>query len=210
MPTVKKRRVTRTQGQSKSLQTIAARSGKAARLLADQTLEVINTHGTQIVDFWAFSNRDIREFMSMEHTRPVIHKLTPRPGDLLWTNRRRPILEVTRDTTPGVHDTTIAACCPVRYRQLGAKGHHASCQENLHLALKALRRRTDEVPCPFNLFQNTQYHPKRGLEFKPCVTKPGQSIRFKAHMDCIVVFSACPQDMLGVNDEPTEAHFRIT
>ena len=190
--------------------TIPARSGKAARMKQGQILKVINTHGNQIVDFWAFNTRDGREFMSMEHTRPIIEKLTPVVGDILRTNRRRPILSVLKDTTPGVHDTTIAACCPIRYKQLGVKGHHASCQENLHKALKSIRRHTDEVPCPFNLFQNTQYHPKRGLQYKPCVTKPGQYISFRAQMDCVVVFSACPQDLLGVNaGEPTEAHFEI-
>ena len=190
--------------------TIPVRSGKAARLKTGQTLKVINTHGNQIVDFWAFSTRDGCEFMSMEHTRPIIQKLTPVPGDILRTNRRRPILKVLRDTTPGVHDTTVAACCPIRYKQLGVKGYHASCEENLHTALRAIRRSTNEVPCPFNLFQNTQYHPKQGLQYKPCVTKPGQYISFRAEMDCVVVFSACPQDLLGVNPESTEAHFEIT
>ena len=116
-----------------------------------------------------------------------------------------------RDTTPGVHDTTVAACCPIRYKQLGAKGYHASCEENLHLALEALGRSTSEISrVPFNLFQNTPYHPKRGLEYKPSVSKPGQYISFKAEMNCVVVFSTCPQDTLGVNKgEPTEAHFQI-
>ena len=193
-----------------SLETIPARSGRAARIKRGQTLKVINTHGRQIVDFWAFNSRNMREFMSMEHTRPIIQRLTPIPGDIMRTNRRNPIVKLMRDTSPGVHDTTIAACCPIRYKQLGAEGHHASCQENLHLALAAIGRASDEVPCPFNLFQNTQYHPKRGLEYKPCVSKPGQYISFRAEMNCIVVFSACPQDMLGVSKgEPTEAHFLI-
>jgi len=191
------------------LQTIAARSGCAARLNRGQQLEVINTHGTQIVDFWAFNARSCREFMSMEHTRPIVGKLTPVPGDPLLTNRRNVILTVTRDTSPGVHDTTIAACCPVRYRQLGVTGYHASCQENLLNALKSMRRQITDVPSPFNLFQNSQYHPKRGLEFKPSVCKPGDLISFVAEMDCVVVFSACPQDLLGVNSNPTEAHYRI-
>ena len=194
-----------------ALETIPARGGRAARMKRGQTLEVVNTHGYQVVDFWAFNARDAREFMSMEHTRPVIRKLTPVPGDIMRTNRRRPILTVLRDTTPGVHDTTVAACCPVRYRQLGVKGYHASCRENLDLALKALGRTPPEIPCPFNLFQNTPYHPKKGLQFKPPVSKPGQSISFTAEMGCIVVFSACPQDLLPVNaGAPTEAHYRIT
>jgi len=190
--------------------TIPARSGKAARVGANQVVKVINTHGDQVVDFWAFSARDSREFMSMEHTRPTIKKLTPIPGDSMITNTRRPILKVVEDTTPGVHDTTVAACSPERYKQLGVKGYHHSCQENLHLALRALRRTPPEVPCPFNLFQNSQYHPKRGLEFKPTLSKAGQYISFKALMDCIVVFSACPMDVVPINrGAPTEAHFEI-
>ena len=189
---------------------IPARSGKAARMKSGQVLKVINTHGRQVVDFWAFNARDSREFMSMEHTRPMIKKLTPVPGDELWTNLRRPILKVVRDTTPGVHDTTVAACCPNRYRLLGVKGYHESCQENLFLALKALRRKPPEVPCPFNLFQNSQYYGKRGLVFKPTVSRPKQYISFKALMDCIVVFSCCPMDVVPINEgEPTEAHFVI-
>ena len=196
---------------SNVIQTIPARSGKAARLKKGQTVEVINTHGYQVVDFWSFSARDIREFMSMEHSRPMIKKLRPIAGDTMWTNLRRPILTVRRDTTPGVHDTTVAACCPNRYRQLGVKGYHESCQENLFLALKKLRRTPPEVPCPFNLFQNSQYHPRRGLEFKPTTSKAGQYISFKAAMDCIVVFSACPMDVIPINSgAPTEAHFQIS
>jgi uncharacterized protein YcgI (DUF1989 family) len=198
-----------TQRAKTATEVIPARSGRAARMKQGQTLKVINTHGTQIVDFWAFSAKNMREFMSMEHTRPIISKLTPVMGDPLLTNKRNVILKIVRDTSPGVHDTTIAACCPVRYRQLGVKGHHASCQENLFAALKTLRRTTAEVPSPFNLFQNSQYHTKRGLEFKPSVCKPGNYISFKAEMDCIVVFSACPQDLLGVNSNPTEAHYQI-
>ena len=190
--------------------TIPARSGKAVRVRAGQVVKIINTHGYQVVDFWAFSARNSREFMSMEHTRPIIRKLTPVPGDTLITNKRRSMLKVLKDTTPGVHDTTVAACCPARYKQLGVKGYHQSCQENLHLALQALKRTPPEVPCPFNLFQNSQYHPKRGLEFKPTVSQAGQYISFKALMDCIVVFSACPMDVVAINSGvPTEAHFEV-
>ena len=193
-------------------QKIPACTGVAARLKKGQTLKVINTHGQQVVDFWAFSAKDVREFMSMEHTRPNIRRLVPTPGDPLVSNHRRTMLKVVKDTTPGVHDTTVAACCPNRYRQLGVTGYHKSCQENLHLALKKLRRVPSEVPCPFNLFQNSQYDRGGELTFTSPTSKAGQFISFKAEMDCIVVFSACPQDIIPVNGEnctPTEAHFAV-
>ena len=46
----------------------------------------------------------------------------------------------------------------------------------------------------------------------PPVSTPGSYVTFRAEMDCIVAFSACPQDMLPINGKgkrPTEAHFRI-
>jgi uncharacterized protein YcgI (DUF1989 family) len=42
------------------------------------------------------------------------------------------------------------------------------------------------------------------------VAKPGQYVVFRAEMDTVVVFSACPQDLLPVNrGAPTEAHVEL-
>ena len=190
--------------------TIPAREGVAVRVPRGRTLRVINTHGHQVVDFWAFNARKVAEFMSMEHTRPSILKLTPAPGDVLRSNRRRPMLTVVEDTTPGVHDTTIAACNVERYRMLGVAGRHANCEDNLYTALAALGITPPEVPCPFNLFQNTRYHPSRGLEFKPPTSRAGQYIAFRAEMNVVAVLSACPMDVLPINrDGPADAHYQV-
>ena len=89
------------------LQTIPARSGKAARVARDAKIKVVNTHGQQVVDTWAFAQRDLREFMSMEHTRATLTKMRPAVGDALYSNRRRPILTLVEDTSSGVHDTRV-------------------------------------------------------------------------------------------------------
>ncbi|MCA8966340.1 MAG: urea carboxylase-associated family protein [Planctomycetes bacterium] len=190
--------------------TIPAREGVAVRVGRGRTLRVVNTHGYQVVDFWAFNARKVAEFLSMEHTRPSILKLTPAPGDVLRSNRRRPMLTLVEDTTPGVHDTTIAACNIERYRMLGVEGPHANCEDNLLAALAAIGIEAPEVPCPFNLFQNTRYHPTRGLSFKPPVSRPGQYVAFRAEMDVVAVMSACPMDVLPINrDGPTDAHYEV-
>ena len=90
------------------IQLIPARRGKAAKVKAGQTIKMINTHGTQVVDTWAFSSADLGEFMSMEHTRPHIGHIYPRTGDIMYTNRRRPILTIMEDTSPGVHDPSLS------------------------------------------------------------------------------------------------------
>ena len=73
-----------------TLQTIPARRGKAVRLNKGQSVKVINTHGNQVVDFWAFNAGDLREYLGMEHCRAFWTRLFPVEGDKMITNRRRP------------------------------------------------------------------------------------------------------------------------
>jgi len=192
---------------------IPARRGKAAFVSQGQTISVINTHGEQVVDTWAFNRADLGEFMSMEHTRAHTLRLVPRPGDALRTNRRRPILTLTEDTSGGVHDTLIAACDRWRYAFLGVQGHHDNCTDNLFAAMADLGLKPSEVPSPLNLFMNIPWTAEGALEFAaPPRPVPGGHVRLRAEMDVVIVFSACPQDILPINGvaaKPVEAHFNI-
>ena len=49
--------------------TIPAGHGKAFILLKSQTISVVNTYGTQVVDCWAFNRANTNEYMSMEASR---------------------------------------------------------------------------------------------------------------------------------------------
>jgi hypothetical protein len=189
---------------------IPARSGVAVRLAIGMTIKVVNTHGHQVVDTWAFNQDDIDEWMSMEHSRASMLTLAPKVGDALITNRRRAILKLVEDTTPGVHDTLIAACDPHRYKQLGVVGHHDNCTDNLAAALGSLGLTSKETPCPLNLFMNVPVHGNGRLEFAPPVSQAGQHVALRAEMDLIIVMSACPQDVTAVNGlMPTDAHYSV-
>lgn len=191
---------------------IPARQGRAVRLAKGQVITIINPRGTQVCDFWAFSAADRREHLSMEHLHASLSRITPRAGDALVTNQRRPILAFLEDTSPGVHDTVIAACDPPRYRQLGVEGHHDSCAANLRMAMQAIGESTDEIPSPFNVWMNTPVRADGAIEWLPPVSKPGDQVRFRAEMDCIAVMSACPQDMIPINGRdavPAGLQFRV-
>jgi uncharacterized protein len=192
--------------------TIPARRGKAAYVAAGQVVRVINTHGEQVVDTWAFNRIDLSEFMSMEHSRATMRRLIPRVGDALLTNHRRPILAVLEDTSGGIHDTLMAACDRYRYEELGCAGYHDNCTDNLAQGLAELGLAPPETPSPLNLFMNIPWTADGVLSFEPPVSTPGSYIRLRADMDLVVAFSACPQDILPINGKagkPTEAHFRI-
>ena len=191
---------------------IPARKGKAARLRKGQTVKVINTKGQQVVDSWAFNAEDLREFMSMEHSRVSICGIIPKLGSVFVTNKRRPILTVVEDTSGGIHDTLIAACDRYRYEGLGCTGYHDNCTDNLAAGLAELGLAPPEVPSPLNLFMNIPVIDGNAIEFRPPVSTPGSYVVLRAEMDCVIAFSACPQDMVPINGaamRPTEAHFEI-
>jgi uncharacterized protein len=195
-----------------SFQTIPARRGRAARLRYGQTIHVINTHGSQVIDTWAFNAEDLSEFMSMEHTRASCKALCPSPGENFVSNKRRPILSFVRDTSPGIHDTLLAACDVYRYQLLGHLGHHDNCTENLHCALEEIGLRTQQVPCPLNLFMNIPVGGKGRLTWLPTESQPSDRVELRAEMDLVIVFSACPMDIIPINGlacTPTEAHFHV-
>jgi uncharacterized protein YcgI (DUF1989 family) len=191
---------------------IPARRGKAVHLRRGQSVRVINTLGQQVVDTWAFRADDIAESMSMEHSRVAIGRLIPGIGDSFVTNRRRPILTLTADTSGGIHDTLFAACDRWRYEQLGCTEHHDNCTDNLAAGLAVLRLTPPETPAPLNLFMNIPVVDGNRVEVRPPVSTPGSHVILRAEMDSVIVFSACPQDMLPVNGldmRPTEAHFEV-
>ena len=193
-----------------ALEEIPARQGRAVRLAKGQRIKLINTHGSQVVDTWAFSAADLGEFMSMEHTRPTLLGIMPRVGEAMRSNRRRPILTFLEDSSPGIHDTLIAACDRYRYELLGHKGYHESCTENLHRAMAELGLTPPEVPCPLNMWMNIPVRPDGTLGFEPTVAKPGDHVLLRAEMDLVAVFSACPMDITPVNGlKPTNAHFQV-
>ena len=194
------------------LQTIPARKGAAARVAKGQNVKVVNTHGFQIVDTWAFNAADMAECMSMEHCRVALDGLRPKVGYSLVTNQRRPILTFLEDTSPGVHDMLFAACDIYRYRDLGIEEYHDNCTDNLAAALAELGLSSAETPSPWNLFMNIPVQSGGALTFESPVSQAGDHLLLRAEMDCVVAFSACPQDLVpinGLNCDPTEAHFQI-
>ncbi|MEP0943844.1 MAG: urea carboxylase-associated family protein [Rhizobiaceae bacterium] len=179
--------------------TIDAGAADGFHLTAGSKLRLINTTGSQVVGTWAFTNPDLNDYMSMEHTR--IHSTSSRPqlGTIFYTNMHNPILEICADRSPGVHDWFLAACNQNRYELLGHQGQHANCTDNFHAVLDKVGRSHSYVPCPLNLFENVSMMFRASMEIKNPVAMPGDYVDLKALSDCFVVLSSCPQDMLPTN-----------
>ena len=178
---------------------VPAREGRALRVPAGGRFRVVDIEGQQVGDLFAFAADDIAEYASAQHTRVGLARLFPGPGEAFLTNRRRPILTLVADDSPGVHDLLMAACDAERYRLLGVTGWHASCRENLERAMADLGYPRVDIPQPINLFMDIPIGPDGTLAFAPARTRPGDSVTLRAEMDVIVALSACPMDLNPIN-----------
>jgi uncharacterized protein YcgI (DUF1989 family) len=182
--------------------------GRAILVRAGQIARVTDVMGGQVGDLFAVSEADPGEYASAGHTRPAIRKLFPRPGDPVLTNRRRPILTVREDTSPGRHDMLYAACDPARYASLGAAPGHRSCAGNLLealgaydavLAMRAYSTTLVTVPQPLNVFMDVRPERDGTLVSHPASSQAGDFIEFRAELDCLVVVSSCPMDIVPIS-----------
>ncbi len=172
------------------------------RVAAGDLVRVIDVEGGQVGDVFAFkdSGRELAEHHSAAHTRAAIDRLFPTLGESFVTDRRRPILTLVEDTSPGEHDMLIPACDPARYAALGAQKHR-SCAENLREALAGAGLSfTGPTPQPINVFMRIPVGEDGRLSWLTASSLPGDAVTLWAELDCVVVVSACPQDLVSISD----------
>lgn len=178
---------------------IAAGTGKAFKVSAGDTAEITAPEGPQVADTWAFVLPGLDEFLSTEHTRSCLDRLAPRVGEAFYSNRRRPMLTIIRDTSPGCHDLLLSACDVARYTLLGHRGHHANCVDNLAAALDELGLRAPEIPSPVNIFEKVTIDADGALRIEPPPLRAGEGLALRAEIDLVLVVSACPMDIAPTN-----------
>ena len=120
------------------------------------------------------------------------------------------MLKIVDDGANGVHDMMLAACDQLRYEQYGHEGPHASCAENLMVAMRRLGHEISIVPQPVNFFTNAHIEPDGHLISPPNPVPPGAYVELEALMGVICVLSSCPFDleitdwMINAPGGPTE------
>lgn len=189
---------------------VPAATAAVFALARGEEVTVTNTTGRQVVDLWAVGRDDPTEYLSMAHTRTALARLTPRVGDTMVSSLRRPMLTMVDDTSPGTHDTLIAACDGERYRQLGVAGEHPSCAANFRAVLGSHGVTPVFVPCPLNLFMRIPWDEAGELRFLDTGAAPGDLVTMRAERDVLVVASACPMDVNPINGgAPSDVTVRV-
>ena len=186
--------------------------GKAFALAKGHAVKLVNTFGSQVVDTWALSRNDTSEHLSVEHTRRMLYNLFPRQGDVLYSNRRTPMLVLEEDTAPGRHDMLFACCDSWLYQHYGCQPGHRNCKDNFRDALFAAGFESVLVPNPLNLWMNVPALDDGRLDLIAPDSRPGDHVVLRALIDVVVVFSACPMDVTPVNGPdrtPRSVHYTL-
>ncbi|MBJ6980876.1 urea carboxylase-associated family protein [Luteimonas sp. MC1572] len=171
---------------------IAPCSGRAVELAAGDVLVVIDPMGQQVSDLTAFSREDTAEYLSSGRSIDYASKLWLSTGDVLYSNRSRPMFTILEDTC-GRHDFTLTPCSKRMFELLyGEAEGRPGCEGNLASALAPYGIGIDRVPIAFNIFMNVSVDGTTGnVAVLPPLSKAGDFIRLRAEMPLVVAMTAC-------------------
>jgi uncharacterized protein len=188
---------------------IPPRSGAAFRLARGQVLTVIDPQGQQVSDLVAFNADDVAEFISSGRSIDYASRLFLTTGDILYSNRSRPMLRIGEDDV-GRHDFTLTPCSRDTFRIIyGDEAPHHGCQGNLEQALAPFGIEPDRIPIAFNVFMHVHVDGGSGeIKVLPPLSRAGDATRFVAEMDLIIGLTACSAGQSN-NFKYKPIHYRV-
>jgi uncharacterized protein YcgI (DUF1989 family) len=168
-------------------------TGTGFELNQGQTLVVVDPEGGQVSDLFCFNAVDHGEALSSGRTIDYNNKIYLTTGDLLYSNRSRPMLTILDDTC-GRHDFTLAPCSQqtfdILYPELQGE-HHPSCFENLCMGLAPFAIEPDQISTTLNIFMNVWTDPDGELHIDAPKSVAGDRFVVRAEIDLVIGLTAC-------------------
>lgn len=167
-------------------------SAKTIELAAGDELMIIDPEGQQVCDLVAFGQTDHQEYLSSGRSLDYASRLWLTTGDVLYSNRSRPMFTIMEDTC-GRHDFTLTPCSKETFEVIyGEKEGRPGCEGNLVAALASYEIGVDRIPIAFNVFMHVSVDASTG-EFSvlPPLSKAGDFVRLRAEMPLVVAMTAC-------------------
>jgi uncharacterized protein len=172
---------------------LAPQTGTGFLLRAGQELTVTDPLGGQVSDFFAFAADDHDEWFSSGRTIDYRNGIYVSTGDVLYSNRSRPMATVGSDTC-GRHDILLTPCSQetfdLLYPDLGGAAH-PSCFANLVEGLASFGIAPDRISTTLNIFMNVWTDRSGELHIDPPLSVAGDHLSLRAEMDLHVGLTAC-------------------
>jgi len=199
----------------KKIYLVKSNTGKAVECYKGQKVEV---EGKTIADFVAFNLHDLCERFDQARTKAIQGKIFISTGDWLYSKRSNKMMQIIEDTfTEGHHDLQKGMCSRKRFEialnnkiiaetyggriaDINSIPDHG-CFENFSNALAPWEISPDDIPSPFNIFQDMIIDVETGIMKNSNIRpKDNAHITFLLEMDCLIAVSACPDFTVGGKD----------
>lgn len=189
---------------------IPAKEARSLRVRRGDILQFIDVRGRQVGDLMAWRIDDPVEYLSPGHTVSCLTHLVPREGEEIYSNHRRRLFRIRRDTV-GKHDLVVPCCDPERYLRDFGLTDHASCLGSIQAGLRAAGEAwTPRAELAWNVFMNNAIKPDGAIVTTEPEHPAGSYIELEVLDDLGVVASSCPQDLTACNAWViTEMAFRV-
>jgi uncharacterized protein len=171
---------------------IAPCSAQVVELCLGDELVIIDPEGQQVSDLVAFGHPDNEEYLSSGRSLDYAARLWLTTGNVLYSNRSRPMFTILEDTC-GRHDFTLTPCSKDTFRIIyGENDERPGCEGNLAAVLAPYDIAVDRIPIAFNVFMHVAVDASTG-EFRvlPPLSTAGDFIRLRAEMPMVVAMTAC-------------------
>jgi uncharacterized protein len=189
--------------------------GFAFDLNAGQSVRITSQ---SIIDFVCFNRTNLRERFDQARTKANQRKVFILTGHVLVSKLNNTMMTITEDTfKEGHHDLQEGMCSRKRHELAATRGIWEQtygrpssempphgCTENLSGILAPYGIALEDVPSPFNIFQDMVIHPAGELEHSLIRPGPdGASATLRAEIDLLVALSTCPD--MAVRREAAQA-----
>ena len=174
---------------------IAAQTGVGFIVKAGEIIRVIDVEGGQVADLVCFALQNTVEHFSSGRTVDYNNQLFYSTGDVLYSNRSRPMLTIVNDEVGG-HTCLYAPCSQEMFEKTyGITEPHPNCLDNLNRGLAGFGLNADAIAAPFNIFMNVAISERGELRVLPARSQAGATVELRAEMDLIVAVTACSAGM---------------
>jgi len=178
---------------------VAPGGAEVVRLRRNDILQIIDVRGQQAADVMAWMVDAPDEYLSPGHTISCLTHLVPKQGECFYSNHRRPLLRVERDTV-GRHDLVVPCCDPERYSRDFHLTDHGSCLSSIQAALGAAGERFEaRAEMAWNAFMNNELLADGSIVTHEPEHGPGDHVELLALEDLAVAVTSCPQDQTACN-----------
>lgn len=167
-------------------------SAQSVELDKGDELIIIDPQGQQVSDLVAFERTNREEYLSSGRSLDYASRMWLTTGDILYSNRSRPMFTILEDTC-GRHDFTLTPCSKDTFKIIyGEDEGRPGCEGNLVAALAPYNIGVDRIPIAFNVFMHVAIDADSGeFQVLPPLSKAGDFVRFRAEMPLIVAMTAC-------------------